>query len=78
VAAVVGVSARTVRRLRLRYERYGYDGLIDHRRRRPSVRTVPLSEVQRILQLYRDRYGARDGRSGFNVWHFYCCAARTR
>jgi len=71
VADVLGVSARTVRRLRLRYEQVGYDGLFDHRRRRPSVRAVPLAEVQRILQLYRDRYGPRDGLPGFNVRHFY-------
>ena len=33
VAEVLGVTARTVRRLRLRYEQYGYDGLFDRRRR---------------------------------------------
>ena len=71
VADVLGVSPRTVRRLRWRYERYGYTGLIDRRRSRPSARAVPLSEVQRILQLYRDRYGPRDGQPGFNVRHFY-------
>jgi helix-turn-helix protein len=47
VADVLGVSPRTVRRLRWRYERYGYDGLLDHRRRRPSARAVPVAEVQR-------------------------------
>jgi transposase len=51
VADVLGVSPRTVRRLRWRYERYGYDGLFDHRRRRPSPRAVPLGEVQRLLRL---------------------------
>ena len=50
VADVLGVSPRTVRRLRWRYERYGYDGLVDHRRRRPSPRAVPLAEVQRLLR----------------------------
>lgn len=29
VADVLGVSPRTVRRLRWRYERYGYDGLVE-------------------------------------------------
>jgi transposase len=76
VADVLGVSARTVRRLRLRYQHLGYDGLIDHRRRRPSARAVPLAEVQRILQLYRDRYGPRDGQPGFNVRHFYSTLRR--
>jgi transposase len=76
VADVLGVSPRTVRRLRWRYEQYGYDGLLDHRRRRPSARAVPVAEVQRLLQLYRDRYGPRDGHPGFNVRHFYQTARR--
>ena len=76
VADVLGLSPRTVRRLRGRYERYGYNGLIDHRRRRPSARAAPLAEVQRILQLYRDRYGPRDGHAGFNVRHFHQIARR--
>ena len=74
VADVLGLSPRTVRRLRLRYQRVGYDGLFDHRRRR-SPRAVPLDEVQRVLRLYRDRYGPRDGHPGFNVRHF-CDIAR--
>src|SRR5437016_5434675 len=76
VAEVLGVSARTVRRLRWRYERDGFTGLYDHRHHAPSPRAVPLAEVQRILQLYRDRYGPRDGHPGFNVRHFYERARR--
>jgi transposase len=74
VADVLGVSPRTVRRLRLRYEQVGYDGLFDHRRRR-SPRAVPMAEMQRILRLYRERYGPRDGHPGYNVRHF-CDVAR--
>lgn len=76
VADVLGVSPRTVHRLRWRYERYGYDGLVDHRRRRPSPRAVPVAEVQRLLRLYRERYGPRDGHPGFNIRHFYQVAGR--
>jgi len=54
VAEVLGVSARTVRRLRLRYQRQGYDGLVDRRHRVPSARRVPLAELQGILRLYRE------------------------
>jgi len=64
VADVLTVSARTVRRLRLRYQHVGYDGLFDRRRRRPSLRAVPLPEVQQLLTLYRERYGPRDGHPG--------------
>jgi len=76
VAEVLGVSARTVRRLRWRYEQYGFTGLYDHRQRTPSPRAVPLAEVHRLLALYRDRYGPRDGHPGFNVRHFYQIARR--
>ena len=75
VADVLGVSPRTVRRLRLRYQHVGYDGLFD-RRRRPSPRAVPLPEVQRVLRLYRDRYGHHDWHPGFNVRHYYQIAQR--
>jgi transposase len=68
-AEILGVSARTIRRLRLRYQQYGYDGLLDRRRRIPSLRRVPVAELQRILRLYRERY------LGFNVRHF-CQVAR--
>lgn len=76
VAEVLGVSARTVRRLRARYEKHGFTGLYDHRHHTPSPRAVPVAEVQRLLKLYRDRYGPRDGYPGFNVRHFYHVARR--
>src|SRR5262245_30537124 len=40
------------------------------------MRAVPLAEVQRVLRLYRERYGPRDGHPGFNVRHFYHVARR--
>ena len=76
VAEILGVSARTVRRLRWRYEQYGFTGLYDHRQCTPSPRAVPLAEVQRLLALYRDRYGPRDGPPGFTVRHCYQIARR--
>ena len=36
IAEVLGVSARTVRRLRVRYEKHGSTGLYDHRHHPPS------------------------------------------
>lgn len=63
-ARIIGVSARSMRRMRARYERFGCDGLLDKRRGQPSPRRVPLGEVEKILALYRDKY------DGFNARHF--------
>lgn len=70
VADVIGLSPRTVRRWRARLEQFGVPGLLDHRRRTPSPRRVPLGELQRVLRLYRERY------QGFNVRHFHQLARR--
>src|SRR2546430_1595094 len=48
VAEVLGVSARTVRRLRWRYEHDGFEGLFDHRRRTPSPRCAPVAEGEPV------------------------------
>src|SRR5512139_2415139 len=64
-AEILGVSCRTMRRLKLRYEHRGYDGLFDRRQRRPSPRRVALATVQRVLRLYREEY------QGFNIRHFH-------
>ena len=55
-AEILGRSARSMRRLRLKFERYGVDELYDRRRRTPSPKRAPVAEVQRVLTLYRERY----------------------
>jgi len=64
-AEILGVTARTMRRWRLRYEQYGVCGLQDKRRVDHSPHGVPQAEVQRWLRLYREHYGT------YNVRHFY-------
>ena len=44
-AEIIGVSCRTMRRWKRGYEKYGYDGLFDRRRQRPSPRRVPMATV---------------------------------
>jgi transposase len=61
VADILGRSPRSIRRMRWRFERYGYDGLYDGRRAKPSPKRAPVAEVERILRLYRERY------AGFNT-----------
>ena len=64
-ADIIGVSYRTMKRWKERYQKHGYDGIFDRRARRPSPKRVPLNELETILSLYRDKY------MGFNVTHFW-------
>src|SRR5512147_285007 len=69
-AQIAGITPRSLRRWKARWERDGYDGLFDRRTQRPSPRRAPLAEVERVLRLYRETY------PGFNVRHFYALATR--
>ena len=62
---IAGMSDRQMRRLRWRYETYGYDGLLDRRRGLPSERRVPLALAEQVLGLYREKY------YDLNVCHFH-------
>jgi transposase len=64
-AEIIGVTDRTMRRWRERYQEHGYDGLNDRRKRRPSPKKVPLGTAEKVLQLYREKY------FDFNVRHFH-------
>ena len=63
-AEIVGISARQMRRWKRRYEVWGYDGLYDRRRGKPSPRRVPLAVIEKVLELYREKY------FDLNVRHF--------
>lgn len=64
-AEIIGVSDRSMRRWRERYEQHGYDGLMDRQRGVPSQKRVPLAEAERVLGLYREQY------FDLNVRHFH-------
>ena len=64
-AEIIGISDRQMRRWHERLEAFGYDGLFDRRRGRPSPKRVPLAMVEQVLGLYRDRY------FDLNVRHFH-------
>jgi transposase len=68
-AEILQMTPRNLRRWRGRYERWGYNGLVDQRRC-PSKRRVPVAELERVLRLYRERY------AGFNARHFVEIARR--
>src|SRR6516225_4981922 len=64
-AEIIGISDRQMRRWRERYEEFGYDGLFDRRRGKPSPKRVPVQRVEQVLGWYREKY------FDFNVQHFY-------
>ncbi len=64
-AEIIGISDRQMRRWKGRYQIYGYDGLYDRRRGKPSPRRVPVETVEKVLELYREKY------FGLNVRHFH-------
>ncbi len=64
-ADILGVSARTIRRMHAEYREHGVSGLMDKRSSRPSPRRIPYEEVERVLKLYRESY------FDFNVQHFH-------
>src|ERR1043166_6883679 len=64
-AEILGLSDRSMRRWRERYEEFGYDGLFDRRQGKPSPKRVPVAVVEQVLGLYRDRY------FDLNVRHFH-------
>jgi transposase len=64
-AEILGVSSRTIRRMKRNWKRAGFDGLYDHRHHRPSPKRVPVKILEKVLELYRETY------SDFNVRHFH-------
>src|SRR5580704_10761914 len=64
-AEIIGISDRQMRRWRERYEEFGFRGLFDRRRGKPSPKRVPVATLERVLELYRERY------FDLNVRHFH-------
>jgi transposase len=65
VAEIIGISDRTMRRWRERFEQEGYSGLADRRKGKPACHRIPLKTVEDIFRLYREQY------KDFNVRHFH-------
>jgi transposase len=63
-AEIIGISDRQMRRWYERYREFGYDGLFDRRLGRPSPKRVTVETVEKVLELYRERY------FDLNVEHF--------
>jgi transposase len=64
-AEILGMSERTFRRWRDRYEGEGTAGLLDRRLGKASARRVPVDQVDAVVSLYREHY------RGFTARHFH-------
>jgi transposase len=64
-AEILGMSERSFRRWRDRYDGEGAAGLLDRRLGKASARRVPVDQIDQVLTLYRERYG------GFTAQHFH-------
>ena len=64
-AEIAGVTDRTMRRMRERYQAFGYTGLFDQRRGKRSIHRVPMETAEEVLRLYRETY------FDLNIRHFH-------
>jgi transposase len=64
-ADILGMSYRHLQRVREAYRKWGFDGLHDKRVGKESPRRIPISTVEDVLCLYREKY------FDFNVRHFH-------
>jgi transposase len=64
-AEIAGVTDRTMRRIRDRYQEFGYNGLMDRRKGKHSFHRVPMETAEEVLRLYREVY------FDLNIRHFH-------
>jgi transposase len=64
-ASICRVTPRQMRRLKRRYEEYGFDGLIDRREGKPRRKRIPLETINKICRLKQEIY------PDFSIRHFY-------
>jgi len=64
-ATVLGISARHMRRLKEKYEQFGFGGLRDMRGGTPRRKRIAVETIRELLRLRRERY------PDFSVKHFH-------
>lgn len=69
-AQILRISPRHMRRLKWRFEKYGYDGLRDYRSGRPRSKRISIKEIEKLLSLRKKHY------LDFSVKHFHECHHR--
>ena len=64
-ADICGITARQMRRMKRRYETYGYDGLVDGRGGRPRRKRIAVKTLEQLCRLKSEVY------EDFSVQHFW-------
>jgi len=64
-AWICGISDRQMRRLKKRYEKSGYDGLVDGRGGKPRRKRIALRTIEKLCKLKREKY------ADFSTQHFW-------
>src|SRR5438445_10599029 len=64
-AAIVGISARQMRRLRYKVKRWGISAVMDQRGGRPRRKRIKAGTIELLCRLTRDVY------ADFSLRHFY-------
>ena len=64
-AWICGITDRQMRRLKGRYERWGYDGLVDGRSGKTRHKRIALATIEALCRLRREQY------ADFSVQHFW-------
>src|SRR3989442_11345371 len=54
-AEILGISDRSMRRWRERYQKHGYDGLLDRRGGKPRPKRGPVETVEKGVGLYQEK-----------------------
>jgi transposase len=64
-AEICGVSDRQMRRMKVRWEREGYGGIVDGRSGRPRRKRIAVKTIEELCRLRKEKY------SEFSVQHFW-------
>lgn len=64
-ADILGITARHMRRLKVRYEKSGYGGLRDYRSGRPRRKRIAVKTIEELCRLKKEVY------PDFSIRHFY-------
>jgi transposase len=64
-AEILGWSARHLRRVKAKYDEFGFNAVFDARKGKTSPKRTPIEIIEKVQRLYREQY------HDFNIKHFH-------